>query len=79
MFTFASFLVQLVVGISLQVIGYLLKGQPKTSKSEAVKDLENPTAEAGRPIPVPFGEVEIKGLNVLWYGQKYTRTYEVKA
>ncbi|WP_191569196.1 hypothetical protein [Paracoccus yeei] len=79
MFTFASFLVQLVVGISLQVIGYLLKGQPKTDKSEAVKDLENPTAEAGRPIPVPFGEVEIKGLNVLWYGQKYTRTYEVKA
>lgn len=76
---FVAFLVQLLVGVALQVIGYLLMGQPKTSKSDAVQDLENPTAEAGRPIPVVFGEVEIKGLNVIWYGDKSTRTYETKA
>ena len=76
---FVAFLVQLLVGVALQVIGYLLMGKPKTSKSDAVQDLENPTAEAGRPIPVVFGEVEIKGLNVIWYGDKSTRTYETKA
>lgn len=78
-FQIIPFLIQLAVGFALQVIGYLLMGQPKADKPEAAKDLENPTAEAGRPIPVVFGEVEVKGLNVLWYGEKTTRTYEVKA
>lgn len=76
---FVPFLIQLVVGVGLQIIGYLLMGRPKTTQDESVRDLENPTAEAGRPIPVVFGEVEISGLNILWYGQKYTHTFEVKA
>jgi len=76
---FATLFIQLLVGVALQVIGYLLIGQPKASKSESVQDLQNPTAEAGRPIPVVFGEVEIKGLNVLWFGQKYTKSFNVKA
>lgn len=56
----------------------LLTPKPKTPKPEAVKDLEDPTAEAGRPIPVVFGTITVKGLNVIWFGNKALRTYKVK-
>lgn len=78
MFTFAAFLVQLAVGIGLQILGYLIMGGAKQEKPEAAKDMDAPTAESGRPIPVLFGEMEIKGLNIIWYGEKQTVTYDVK-
>ncbi len=62
--------VQLLVGIALNVIGYLLMPKPKPPKPPELEDLENPTAEAGRPIPVVFGSVTVSGLNILWYGDK---------
>lgn len=64
------FLAQLAIGIALNVIGYLLMPKPKPPKPPAVEDLENPTVEAGRPIPVVFGSVTITGLNIVWYGDK---------
>jgi hypothetical protein len=57
----------------------LLTPKVKTPKPEAAKDLEDPTAEAGRPIPVVFGTITVKGLNVLWFGDKKHITYKVKA
>lgn len=65
-----NFLVQLLIGLALSVISYLLAPRPKTSKPNEVQDLESPTAEAGRPIPVVFGTVLIESPNVLWYGDK---------
>lgn len=56
----------------------LLVPKVKKTKPDALKDLENPTAEAGRPIPVVFGTITVKGLNVLWYGDKSLRTYKRK-
>jgi hypothetical protein len=41
--------------------------------------MDNPTADAGRPVPVVFGTVTVKGLNVLWYGDKSKQTKKVKA
>lgn len=36
--------------------------------------MESPTAEAGRPIAVVFGEILVKSPNFLWYGDKsYSR------
>lgn len=65
----------LVAGIA---IAYLLR--PKVpSRSDATKDLEDPTADAGRPIPVVFGTITVKGLNVLWFGDKSHRTYKTRA
>jgi|TARA_R100000049_G_C1938444_1_gene82363 hypothetical protein len=78
-FQLIPFLIQLAIGFALQVIGYLLMGKPRAEKSDAATDLENPTAEAGRPIPVPFGEVEITGLNIIYYGEKGTHSYKVKS
>lgn len=60
-------------------LNLLLAPKPKAPKPEAAKDLEDPTAEAGRPIPVVFGTVTVKGLNLLWYGEKSSQTSKVKA
>lgn len=65
-----------VVSVAISI---LLRPKVKAPKPEAVKDLDDPTAEAGRPIPVVFGTVTVKGLNVLWFGDKSHRTYKVKA
>lgn len=73
---FLTFLIQLAVGVGLQVLGYLLTGLAKQDKPQEVKDLESPTAEAGRPIPVVFGEVDVKGLNIIYFGEKETFTYK---
>lgn len=59
------------------IIG-LLFPKPKKVKPDAVKDLENPTAEAGKAIPVAFGTITVKGLNNLWFGDKSQRTLKVK-
>lgn len=70
MIQFLPILISVLIGFAIEVVGYLLMGQPKQEKTDDVQDLDMPTAEAGRPIPVLFGELEIKGLNCLWYGEK---------
>lgn len=71
----------LVIGLALAsvALSWLLRPKVKAPKPDALSDLENPTAEAGRPIPVVFGTITVKGLNVLWYGEKGTKTKKVKA
>lgn len=78
-FQFLPILTSILIGFVVQVVGYLLMGQPKSQKTDEVSDLENPTAEAGRAIPVVFGEMEISGLNCLWFGEKSTNTFQIKA
>lgn len=45
---------------------------PKPSQSNAkppgFSEIDAPTAEEGREIPVLFGTVEIESPNVVWYG-----------
>lgn len=74
-----GFLVSLLISIAIQIVAYLIMPKPKAPKPEAAKELENPTAEAGIPVPVVFGSKLIKGPNILWYGDKSIRTYKVKA
>lgn len=57
----------------------LLVPKPKKTKPPETTDMENPTAEAGRPWPVVFGTVTVKGINCLWYGDKSTRKSQVNA
>lgn len=73
------FWVQLLVSLALMVVSYLLTPKPKQPKPEAAKDMDSPTADAGRPIPVVFGEITIKGVNVLWFGDKYQRTRKISS
>jgi len=74
-----AFWVAFLVALALNIVSYLLMPKPKAAKPEAAKDMDNPTAEAGRPMPVPFGTNTIKGLNVVWFGEKSLRSYSVKS
>jgi hypothetical protein len=74
-----AWFIPLLISLAIQVVAYILMPKPKAPKPEAAQDLQNPTAEAGRPIPVVFGTVTVKGVNILWYGDKTIRTYKVKS
>ncbi|MGX7874454.1 MULTISPECIES: hypothetical protein [unclassified Mesorhizobium] len=72
-------LINLLIGVGLQVLGYLLMPKPKSDKTQEVTDMDNPTAEGGRPIPVVFGEMWVTGVNIIWFGDKATTTRQVDA
>lgn len=63
-----NFLVQIAVMIVSAVISYALAPKPPKPKPASLQDFDAPTAEDGRPIPVVFGTVWLKGPNVLWFG-----------
>jgi hypothetical protein len=72
-----AWFIALLVGLALQVVAYLLMPKPKQAKPPAAQDLEDPTAEAGRPIPVVFGTITVKGINVIHYSDKLVREYKI--
>jgi len=78
-FQLIPLLIQLVVGLAISVIGYIIMPKPKSQKPSEVQDMDNPTAEAGRPIPVVFGELWVTGVNIIWFGDKETTSRKVKA
>ena len=61
--------IQLLIVVALNVVAFLFSPRPKGPMPREVQDLEEPTAEAGRPIPVVFGTTLIKSPNVLWFGE----------
>jgi len=70
------FLIQLFIAIAVAVIAYALMPKPKTAKPPAAQDMESPTVDAGREVPVVFGQVEVTGTNILWFGDKTVAEYE---
>lgn len=64
------FIAALLIGFGMMVVGYALMPKPKQPKPPSLEDFEDPTADPSRARPVIFGSIEIKGLNVLWYGDK---------
>jgi predicted MFS family arabinose efflux permease len=74
-----AFWLIILAAVASVALSLLLMPRPKTPKPEAAKDLDDPTAEAGRPIPVVFGTITVKGLNLLWFGEKSLKTSKVKA
>lgn len=69
-------LIQLLIGIGLMILGYIL--MPKTATTtEAVTELDAPTAEAGKSIPVVFGDELVQELNILgWWDKGYERRWK---
>lgn len=72
------FIFQLVIGVGLLIGAYLLAPKPKQPKPPSLDDFDAPTSEAGRPIPVLFGSMNIKGLNLLAEGAKSIREREMQ-
>jgi hypothetical protein len=71
-------LIPLLISIAVSAVSYLIMPKPKAPKPPAVQQAENPTAEAGKPIPVAFGTITIQETNVLWSGESTYSEYEVK-
>lgn len=59
------FLANIIVGLIMQVVGYMIAPGPKREKLPETDDLDGPTAEAGRPIIVAVGSIRVSGLNNL--------------
>jgi hypothetical protein len=68
----------LLVGLALSIVSYLIMPKTQADKPQAASDLDDPTADSGRPVPVVFGTVTVKGLNILWYGEKSKQTKTIK-
>lgn len=67
-----------IAGILLAVVlTYALAPKPKSKPPAGINDIEAPTAEEGREIPVLFGCRDIRGANCTWYGD--LRTVRIKA
>lgn len=73
------FLIQIVIAVALAVISYALTPKPKKQQPQATRDSDDPTAQAGRPIPVVFGTINVKGGNILYFTDKGKVEYEVPA
>ena len=57
---------------------YALTPKPQSQPRPELEDLQVPTAEAGREIPVLFGCRDIRGANVVWYGDFKTEPIKTK-
>ena len=64
------FLLQLVIGVGLSIVGYMLMPKPKQPKPDAMQEQEDPTAEAGKPIPVIFGSITVESANLIGFFDK---------
>lgn len=58
----------ILIALALLILGYLLMPKAKQAKPDSVEELDNPTADAGKPLGVVVGDYTIKSPNYLWYG-----------
>lgn len=58
----------LIIGLALMIIGYLIMPKPKAATPTQMQELEGPTASGAQPIIKIFGDLTIKSPNILWYG-----------
>lgn len=72
------FLVQLAIGIGLSILAYVLAPKPKPPKPPSLDDFKAPTADAGRPWPVIWGNITITGINNIGSFDKKRRKRKVK-
>ncbi len=58
-------LLQIIIGIVLNVIAYVLLGAAQKPKPPELQDQEAATSEAGRPMMLVSGSGTITGLNLI--------------
>lgn len=66
----------IIIAIGLAVLSYALMPKPPAPPRQKAQDVQTPTIDAGRPIPVLFGRMRIKAPGVLTYGGQHNQ--EVK-
>lgn len=65
-----------IVFIVALVVSYSMMPKPETRPPAGLDEIQAPTAEVGREIPVLFGRRKLEGPNVVWYG--HLRTVPIK-
>ena len=63
---------QIALFVVMMIVSVLLAPKPETIPPAGLNEIDVPTAEIGREIPVLFGTRDIKGANVVWYGDLST-------
>lgn len=57
-----------IVFVVALVVAYTMQPKPETRPPAGIDEVQAPTAEVGREIPVLFGLRKLEGPNVTWYG-----------
>ena len=71
-----TFVVQIIIAVVMAIISYALSPKPKGQQGPKAQELQSPTVDAGRAIPVVFGRVRVRSPNLLWMGGQ--RSTEIK-
>lgn len=58
----------LAVVVVSAIVAYSVSPKAPEPAPPTLKDLNVPTAEQGKPIPVVFGTYVVQSPNVVWYG-----------
>jgi hypothetical protein len=58
----------IAVFIAALVIAYAIAPKPQSTPPPGINEINLPTTDEGREIPVIFGTVDMKGPNIVWYG-----------
>ena len=70
-------LVQLAIAAVINLVAAILSiamtPKPKTRSAK----METPESESGIPVPVIFGEIEIKAPNVVFVGNRAQQNYKI--
>lgn len=66
----------IAVFIVALVVAYSMTPKAQSQKPAGLGEIQAPTAEEGREIPVLFGTRDIDSANVVWYGD--LRTVAIK-
>lgn len=68
----------IAVFIVALVVSYAMMPKPQSQPPAGLGDINVPTAEEGREIPVLFGTRDLYGPNVVWYGDLRTEAIRKK-
>ncbi|QBQ71189.1 tail assembly structural protein [Shewanella phage S0112] len=58
----------IIYAIVVIVLAFALRPKPPSPTPPSLNDLDVPTAEQGKPIPVVFGTYVVQSPNIVWYG-----------
>lgn len=73
-----ALLAALIIAVVMHVAAALLLPRARTGRPDSMtEEMDNPVADAGKPVPVVFGDYELRSPNVIGFYDKKMDTYDV--
>lgn len=66
-----------LIGLVISIV-FMPRPQSQAAPKPTSDDIEVPTAEEGKPMPVAFGTPTIKAPNCVWWGDLYLKAIKAK-